>query len=140
MLQKPPAQLQLKQPFIGCCFLQKSPDTPWPSDPGEYTAFKIEYATGGAIDLLAPPPNQYRIDWMHLTSYDACQQLADACRQQNVDIIKYQSVRDQTPSANFTQFTLPRVCQHNASRQTNLENPAGRQWSAHYLRISAFGF
>ena len=87
--------------FYRLLFFAESPDTPWPSDPGEYTAFKIEYATGGAIDLMAPPLNQYRIDWMHLTSYDACQQLADACRQQNVDIIKYQSVRDQTPSANF---------------------------------------
>ena len=32
--------------FHRLLFFAESPDTPWPENPGEYTAFKAEYATG----------------------------------------------------------------------------------------------
>ena len=87
--------------FYRLLFFAESPDTPWPTNPGEYTAFMIEYATARAVDLTAPPLNQHSAIWMHPTSYDGCQQLADAARNEDVDIIKYQSVRNPAPSANL---------------------------------------
>lgn len=87
--------------FYRLLFFAESPDTPWPTNPGEYTAFMTEYATGRAVDLMTPTLNRHRAIWMHPTSYDKCQQLADACRKEDIDVIKYPSVRDPAPSANL---------------------------------------
>jgi RES domain-containing protein len=87
--------------FHRLLFFAESPDTPWPANPGEYTAFRAEYATARAVDLIAPPLHKHSAIWMHPTSYEACQQLAEACRNEDIDVIKYQSVRDPAPSANF---------------------------------------
>src|SRR5688572_6223236 len=86
--------------FHRLLFFAESPATPWPANPGEYTAFAVEYATGRSIDLRGPPLDRDRAIWMHPTGYDGCQQLADECRAAGIDVIKYQSVRDPEPATN----------------------------------------
>ena len=86
--------------FHRLLFFAESPATPWPANPGEYTAFAVEYATGRAIDLRSPPLDRDRSDWMHPADYDGCQALADECRAAGIDVIKYQSVRDPEPATN----------------------------------------
>jgi hypothetical protein len=80
--------------FHRLLFFSESPDTPWPMNAGEYTAFAVEYATARAIDLSKPPLSVHRDDWMHPIRYDECQNLADAARAEPIDVIKYESVRD----------------------------------------------
>ena len=86
--------------FYRLLFFAESNATPWPSNPGEYTAFKTEYATGRSIDLTSPSLNTYEPNWTHLTDYSECQNVGDTCRQEGIDVIKYRSVRDPIPSAN----------------------------------------
>lgn len=88
--------------FYRLLFFADSPATPWPGNPGEYTAFRTPYASGRAVDLTAPPLNAHEARWMQPTDYDDCQRLADACRADAIDIIRYRSVRDPVPSANIT--------------------------------------
>jgi hypothetical protein len=37
--------------FYRLLFFAESPDTPWLSNPAEYTAFSVKYATKRSIDL-----------------------------------------------------------------------------------------
>jgi hypothetical protein len=80
--------------FHRLLFFAESPATPWPSNPGEYTAFAADFASGRAIDLTHDPLRNDRGLWTDPTDYDACQALAEAARAATVDIIRYQSVRD----------------------------------------------
>jgi hypothetical protein len=80
--------------FWRLLFYADSPDTPWPANAGEYTAFACAYSTGRAIDLTRPPYEARRAAWMHPTRLDECQTLAEAARAANIDIIRYASVRD----------------------------------------------
>jgi hypothetical protein len=43
--------------------------------------------------------------WRHLTNYDACQTLADVARTANIEIIRYQSVRDVRKGLNLAMLT-----------------------------------
>jgi hypothetical protein len=80
--------------FWRLLFYADSPDTPWPANAGEYTAFACAYSTGRAIDLTRPPLDARREAWMHPTRLDECQTLAEAARAANIDVIRYASVRD----------------------------------------------
>lgn len=80
--------------FWRLLFYADSPDTPWPGNAGEYTAFAVSYATTRAIDLTRPPLDARRDDWMHPTKLDDCQNLADMARDAKVDVIRYASARD----------------------------------------------
>jgi hypothetical protein len=80
--------------FWRLLFYADSPDTPWPANAGEYTAFACAYSTGRAIDLTRPPYEARRASWMHPTKLDDCQALADEARAANIDTIRYSSVRD----------------------------------------------
>lgn len=80
--------------FWRLLFYADSPDTPWPSNAGEYTAFAVSYATSRAIDLTRPPFDAQRDIWMHPTKLDECQALAEMARAANIDVIRYASVRD----------------------------------------------
>jgi hypothetical protein len=86
--------------FHRLLFFAESPATPWPSNPGEYTAFAVEYVSGRSIDLRSAPFNRDGKTWMHPTDYDGCQNLADECRAAGIDVIKYRSVRDPEPATN----------------------------------------
>jgi hypothetical protein len=82
-------------------FFGESPDTPWPTNPGEHTAFAVRYASERAIDLIDGPLNTYAAHWCHLTDYSACLSLADAARANDVDVIRYRSTRDPHAGANL---------------------------------------
>jgi hypothetical protein len=80
--------------FARLLFFIESPDTRWPAEAGEYTAFAVDYATAGAIDLTHAPFADRAAYWAHPTRYDECQELADIARASNIDLIEYASVRD----------------------------------------------
>ena len=75
-------------------FFADSPGTPWPSGPGEYTAFASRVRTQAALDLTAPPLARERARWSHPTEYAPCQALADTARAAGVDLLRYESARD----------------------------------------------
>jgi hypothetical protein len=79
--------------FYRLLFFAESPATPWPANPGEYSAFSVEYATGRAIDLTRSPLNRSQDIWTHKTDYSGCQALADEVRLAGLDLIIYKSVR-----------------------------------------------
>jgi hypothetical protein len=91
--------------FYRLLFHAESPDTPWPANPAEYTAFSASYATRKAIDLTRGRYARDRARWMHLTDYAACQALADAARDAKVEVIRYMSVRDPQQGTNIALLT-----------------------------------
>jgi hypothetical protein len=62
--------------FYRLLFFAESPDTPWPSDAAEYTAFAAEVASGRSIDLTAAPFDREGARWTHPTDYAATQDRA----------------------------------------------------------------
>src|SRR5689334_9257238 len=80
--------------FWRLLFFAESPDTPWPANAAEYTAFSAAYATKKAVDLTRGRLARDRDQWTHLSDYTACQALADAARTAKVELIRYLSVRD----------------------------------------------
>lgn len=81
-------------------FFAESPGTPWPQNPGEYTAFSADVSTSAALDLLAPPLSDHRASWTALDDYTATQSLADTARTDGAQLIRYASVRDPKGRAN----------------------------------------
>lgn len=73
-------------------FLLDSPGTP-DLKPVPHTAFRAS-VRGSAVDLTVEPLVQDRARWTHRTSYEATQALAAAAREAQVQIIRYESVRD----------------------------------------------
>jgi hypothetical protein len=86
--------------FYRLLFFADSPDTPWPKDAAEYTAFSAAIRTDQAIDLTKPPLSKDSIHWTAFFAYGACQALADAAREAELHAIRYQSVRDPAKRAN----------------------------------------
>lgn len=80
--------------FYRLLFYAESPDTPWPANAAEYTAFAAAYATKRGIDLTAGKLARDAKRWMNMTDYAACQALADRARAAQIDVIRYRSVRD----------------------------------------------
>lgn len=80
--------------FARLLFFAESPETHWPAEAGEYTAFAVDYATDLAVDLTLAPFVDRAASWMRPTRYDECQALADIARNSGVNLIKYASVRD----------------------------------------------
>ncbi len=82
-------------------FFAESPETPWPNDASEYTAFATAVATNRSIDLTDPPLSANRAGWVDPINYEPCQDLADAARGAQIDLIRYESVRDPDAGANL---------------------------------------
>lgn len=80
--------------FRRLLFFVESPDTPWPANAGEYTAFSVPFKTRSGLDLTAGPLARDAAAWTHPTNYAATQALADAARAAGVEVLKYQSARD----------------------------------------------
>jgi len=100
-------------------FYWESPDTPWPTNPGEYTAFATEFATDRAVDLSQPPLVADRASWTHLMDYMACLDLADVIRAAALEAIRYESVRDPQQRANIALLTCRVFTQNDVvDRQT----------------------
>jgi hypothetical protein len=87
--------------FHRLLFFSESPDTPWPGNAGEYTAFAADYATPRSIDLTEPPFDSRSALWTQLTRYDECQTLAELARAADIAIIQYASVRDPSHRLNI---------------------------------------
>ena len=91
--------------FYRLLFFAESPDTPWPVNAVEHTAFAIRYRASAGIDLTAPPLNRDDAEWSHRTDYAACQDLAETARRAKVDAIRYRSVRDPQNGINVALLT-----------------------------------
>ena len=91
--------------FHRLLFFADSPDTKWPSNAGEFTAFAIEYATFRAVDLMRGPFHEQQAIWMHPTRYDECQSLADMARDADIQLIRYAAVRDPHQRPNIALLT-----------------------------------
>jgi hypothetical protein len=91
--------------FYRLLFFAESPDTPWPSNPAEYTAFSVKYATKRSIDLSKGKYGVERAKWMHLTDYSHCQAFADTARAAKVEVIRYTSTRDPGRGMNLAILT-----------------------------------
>jgi hypothetical protein len=80
--------------FHRLLFFADAPDTPWPQNAGEYTAFSVRFRTATGLDLDAAPLAHDRSAWTHPTEYGPCQRLADAAREAEVGVLRYRSARD----------------------------------------------
>lgn len=89
--------------FYRLLFFAESPDTPWPHDAAEYTAFAAAIRIDKAIDLTRPPLDRDAAAWTHPTDYAACQAIADVAREAGMQAIRYRSARD--PGANIALLT-----------------------------------
>lgn len=87
--------------FYRFLFYAESPETPFPDDAAEYTAFSAELSTPALLDLRAGALAADAADWMNPVDYRACQALADRAREAGIDILRYASVRDPGSGANF---------------------------------------
>jgi hypothetical protein len=86
--------------FHRLMFFAESPQTPWPRNAGEYTAFAAEFRSDRALDLaLAPLTDAANI--LAPDDYSAGQALADAAREADIEIIRYPSVRDSARGLNL---------------------------------------
>lgn len=114
--------------FYRLLFFAESPNTPWPRDAAEFTAFSASIRAARAIDLTKGLFCKDRAIWTHPTEYAACQELADSARAANIEVIRYESVRDPDRFANVGVLTC---------RAFSAPKPLERQtWR---IRLSASG-
>jgi len=112
--------------FYRLLFYSESPATPWPSNPGEHTAFAAEIATPRAIDLTRAPFDADRALWTQPVDTSSCLDFADAARAQGIEAIRYESVRDPLSRANIALLTCRGFAEHDVvDRQT---------WHLHFSR------
>jgi hypothetical protein len=104
--------------FYRLLFFAESPQTPWPANAAEYTAFAVTVASETAIDLTAEPFSRDSAVWGDPMAYEACQALADAARGAGCEIIRYASVRDPEGGANLALLTGRAFSGNPTSRQT----------------------
>jgi RES domain len=100
-----PRSAAAEMAFYRLLFFAESPQTLWPENAAEYTAFNAPISSASAVDLTQPPLNQDRSVWTHLENYSACQGLADGARSAGADLIRYESVRDPESGANLAVLT-----------------------------------
>jgi hypothetical protein len=113
----------IEMAFWRLLFFAESPDTPWPQNAGEFTAFMVEFSSERALDLRAPPLDSGRDLWRHPTDYAACQALAEEARSQQIEIIRYESARSPA-TTNFALLTC-RVFQ-------KIEEIGRQTWRIHF--------
>lgn len=106
--------------FHRLLFFADSPGTPWPRNPGEFTAFRVRYRASAGLDLSAAPFDSDRAVWTHPTDYAPCQALADAARSAGADVLRYPSARDTSPGATNIALLTCRAfaCPEPLERQT----------------------
>ncbi|MEA2930176.1 MAG: hypothetical protein QOG38_2604 [Hyphomicrobiales bacterium] len=93
--------------FSRLLFFAESSATPWPANAGEFTAFSTRFSTRRGLDLTQLPFSADRSSWTHPTDYEACHALADAARDTDVEVIRYDSVRDPAGRANVGILACP---------------------------------
>ena len=85
-------------------FFADSPETPWPRNASEYTAFSVEVRSDRAIDLTVIPADELT-DILDPADYRAGQALSEKAREAGIELIKYPSVRDPDHRANLAILT-----------------------------------
>lgn len=91
--------------FYRLLFYSESPNTPWPANPAEYTAFAAEYSTERLIDLTQGRYVKAKKLWTDLTDCSHCQALCDVARKAAIEVIRCMSVRDPGQGANLALLT-----------------------------------
>jgi RES domain len=91
--------------FYRLLFFAESPNTPWPANPAEYTAFSAEYATKKAIDLTRGKYRAGMAQLMHHTDHTHCQAFAETARAAKIEVIRYTSVRERGRRINLALLT-----------------------------------
>ncbi|MFT6606210.1 MAG: hypothetical protein ACJA2X_001413 [Halocynthiibacter sp.] len=91
--------------FYRFLFFAESPETPFPVNPADYTAFCVGVGTDAALDLTVGALANNQKIWTDPTDYLACQDLAATVREIGADIIRFQSVRDPDNGANLAVLT-----------------------------------
>lgn len=87
--------------FYRLLFFSESPATAWPSNAAEYTAFSAAVGTENLVDLTQEPLSKDAAIWTDLIAYEGCQAFAEAARNADSDVIRYQSVRDPAKGSNL---------------------------------------
>lgn len=87
--------------FYLLLFALDAPGASRPRNPLERSAFRFRYRTEAGLDLRAPPLVADAARWTDPAMYGACQDLADAARQAEVDVLRYASVRDPGEGSNL---------------------------------------
>jgi hypothetical protein len=100
-LPKNPRTAIAELTFYRLLFFAESPNTPWPTNPGEYTAFAAGFSTERGVDLTRGPFDEQTAVWTHPTNYGPCQDLADAAREAGALVIRYLSARTRAESVNL---------------------------------------
>lgn len=133
--------------FYRLLFYVESPDAKLPANAVEHTAFYVPCRTTQHLDLTALPLNRHATVWMHPTDYAPCQDLADAARDADIDVIRYSSVRDPAHRANVAILTCRAFAAPEAQgRQTwhlYVQRPMVRAWCESpvgQLEFAASGF
>ncbi len=89
-----PSTAIIETAFHLLLFYVESPGTPFPTQPSEQTAFDVPVKTRTSIDLTAKPFSDANEIWTHPTDYEPCQQFEEAARAEDIQLIRYASVRD----------------------------------------------
>ena len=100
-----PSTALIETAFHLLLFYAESPSTPFPSQPSEHTAFDVPVRSDAAIDLTSKPFSDANDIWMHPTEYEPCQELEEAARAENIQLIRYTSVRDPDHKPNVAILT-----------------------------------
>ena len=87
--------------FYRLLFFAESPETPWPNDAAEYTAFSADVASQRMLDLTQAPLLKDEAIWTDLRNYEGCQAFAETARAAEAEVIRYQSVRDPAQVTNL---------------------------------------
>lgn len=80
--------------FYRLLFFAESPETPLPSNPGEFTAFAVQICATRSLDLTRPPMSAYHELWENPQDYTYCQDVSDTAREEGMQVISYHSIRD----------------------------------------------
>ena len=87
--------------FYRFLFYAESPDTHFPENTCNFTAYAVGMSTDRSLDLTKNELSKYHQMWMNLNEYEDCQTLADNAREIGVELIRYYSVRDLERRANL---------------------------------------
>ncbi len=87
--------------FYLLLFTLDAPGAILPRNPRERSAFSFQYRTAAGLDLRAAPLVAEVAHWTDPVNYEACQALADAAREAQVDVLRYASVRDHEEGSNI---------------------------------------
>lgn len=85
-------------------FFADSPETPWPQNAGEYTAFSVEVLSERAVDLTAFAPDEL-VGILDPADYAGGQALSETAREGDIELIKYPSVRAPDHRTNLAVLT-----------------------------------